>query len=134
MGCWPVVLVAGTIFGYLRISSGGPACQCGWYVPPMRPVSEAGLPGFASDSQVADRDVPPVLEEQPFASSEMDESMDTDLLPELSGETRVSSTLLDGLTADLLPARADSYRGVPSGQDVGDGSGVNPVGQCAVVG
>ena len=27
------------------------------------------------------------LEEQPFASSEMGESMDTDLMPELSGET-----------------------------------------------
>ena len=25
---------------------GGPACQCGWYVPPMWPVSEAGLSGF----------------------------------------------------------------------------------------
>ena len=74
--------------------------QCGQYQRPDCPVS-------ASDSQVEDRDVPQVLEEQPFASSEMGESMDTDLLPELSGETWVASTLLDGLTADLLPAGAD---------------------------
>ena len=26
------------------------------------------------------------------------------------------------------------YRGIPSGQDVGDGSGLGPVGQCAIVG
>ena len=74
-------------------------------------------PVSASDSQVADRDVPPVLEQQPFASSEMGESMDTDLLPELSGETRVSSTLLDGLTADILPARADLDLIMASHQD-----------------
>ena len=24
----------------------GPSLQCGWYVPPVRPVSKAGLPGF----------------------------------------------------------------------------------------
>ena len=38
---------------------------------------------------------PQALEEQPFAPSEMGESMDTDLLPKLSGETWVASTLLD---------------------------------------
>ena len=102
-----MVLVAGTVFSDLRVSSGGSAChadgmsrQCGQCQRPDCPVS-------ASDSQVADRDIPQVLEEQPFASSEMGESMDTDLLPELSGETWVASTLLDGLTADLLPAGAD---------------------------
>ena len=73
---------------------------------PMRMVCPANAASVRG-SQVADRDVPQVLEEQPFASSEMGESMDTDLLPELSGETLVASTLLDGLTADLLPAGAD---------------------------
>ena len=29
-----------------RPMEGIPACQCGWYVLPMRPVSEAGLSGF----------------------------------------------------------------------------------------
>ena len=70
-----------------------------------------------SDSQVADRDVPQVLEEQPFASSEMGESMDTDLLPELSGETWVASMLLDGLTTDLSPAGANLDLIVASRQD-----------------
>ena len=84
--------------------------QCGQCQRPDCPVS-------VSDSQVADRDVPLVLEEQPFASSEMGESMDTDLLPELSGETWVASTLLDGLTADLLPAGADLDLIVASRQD-----------------
>ena len=74
--------------------------QYGQYQRPDCPVS-------APDSQVEDRDVPQVLKEQPFVSSEMGESMDTDLLPELSGETWVASMLLDGLTADLLPAGAD---------------------------
>ena len=74
-------------------------------------------PVSVSDSQVADRDVPHVLEEQPFASSEMGESMDTDLLPELSGETWVASTLLDGLMADLFPAGADLDLIMASRQD-----------------
>ena len=66
---------------------------------------------------MTDRDVPQVLEEQRFASSEMGESMDTDLLPELSGETWVASTLLDGLKADLPPAGADLDLIVASRQD-----------------
>ena len=66
---------------------------------------------------MADRDSPQALEEQPFASSEMGETMDTDLLPELSGETWVASTLLDGLTADLLLAGADLDLIVASHQD-----------------
>ena len=88
----------------------GMSRQCGQCQRPDCPVS-------ASDSQVADRDVPQVLEEQPFTSSDMGESMDTDLLPELSGETWVASTLLDGLTADLLPAGADLDLIVASRQD-----------------
>ena len=66
---------------------------------------------------MAERDVPQALEEQPFASSEMGESMDTDLLPELSGKTWVASALLDGLTEDLLPAGADMDIIVASRQD-----------------
>ena len=49
-----------------------------------------------------------VLLDQPFASSEMGDSMDADLLPELSGETWVAATLLEGLTADLPPAGLDN--------------------------
>ena len=41
------------------------------------------------------------LVDQPFATSEMGDSMDADLLPELSGETWVASALLDELTGDL---------------------------------
>ena len=114
--------------GAQHAKADGMSRQCGQCQRPDCPVS-------ASDSLVADRDVPQVLEEQPFVSSEMGESMDTYLLPELSGEIWVAATLLDGLTADLPPAcRFGPYRGVPSGQDFGDGSGVDPVGQCAIVG
>ena len=66
---------------------------------------------------MTDRDVPQVLEEQRFASSEMGESMDTDLLPELPGETWVASTLLENLKADLLPVGADLDLIVASRQD-----------------
>ena len=65
----------------------------------MRPVPETGLV------------------DQPFASSEMGESMDADLLPELSGETWVESALLEELMADLLPAGADLDLIVTSRQD-----------------
>ena len=74
--------------------------QCGQCQRPDCPVS-------ATDSPVPDAEPEPGLVDQPFASSEMGESMDTDLLPELSGETWVATMLLEGLTADLLPAGAD---------------------------
>ena len=45
--------------------------------------------------------------DQPFASSEMGDSMDSDLLPELSGETWVASALLEELTVDLPTAGSD---------------------------
>ena len=96
--------------GAQHANADGISRQCGQCQRPDCPVS-------ASDSQVADRDVPQFLEEQPFASFEMGESMDTDLLPELSGETWVASTLLDGLTMDLLPAGADLDLIVASRQD-----------------
>ena len=84
--------------------------QCGQCQRPDCPVS-------SSDSSVADLNTLLVLVEQPFASSEMGESMDADLLPELSGETWVAATLLEGLRADLLPAGADLDLIVASHQD-----------------
>ena len=73
---------------------------------------------------------------EPFASSEMGESMDTDLLPELSakllGGVHVAGRTDGGLTSG--GCRFGIIVAVPSGQDAGDGSGVGPVGQCAIVG
>ena len=40
--------------------------------------------------------------DQPFAASEIGESMDADLLPELSGETWVASAFIEEFTANLL--------------------------------
>ena len=74
-------------------------------------------PVSSSDLQVAELDTSSVLLDQPFASSEMGDSMDADLLTELLGETWVAATLLDGLTADLLPAGSDIDLIVASRQD-----------------
>ena len=84
--------------------------QCGQCRRPDCPV-------YTSDSQVAELDASSVLLDQPFASSEMGDSMDADLLPELSGETWVAATLLEGLTADLPPADSDIDLVVASRQD-----------------
>ena len=89
----------------------GMSRQCGQCQRPDCPVS-------SSDSLVAELDTTSALLDQPFASSEMGESMDADLLPELSGETWVVATLLEGLTADLLPAGAGLDLIVASGQDM----------------
>ena len=62
-------------------------------------------------------DISSALLDQPFASSEMGDSMDADLLPELSGETWVAATLVEGLTADLPPAGLDIDLIVASRQD-----------------
>ena len=62
--------------------------QCGQCMRPDCPVS-------SPDSRVDDM----ALLDQPFASSEMGDSMDADLLPELSGETWVAATHLDDLPA-----------------------------------
>ena len=67
---------------------------------------------------MAELDASSVLLDQPFASSEMGDSMDADLLPELSGETWVAATLLEGLTADLPPAGSDIDLIAASRQDV----------------
>ena len=84
--------------------------QCGQCRRPDCPVS-------SSDSQVAELDASSVLLDQPFASSEMGDSMDADLLPELSGETWVAATLSEGRTADLPPAGSDIDLIVASRQD-----------------
>ena len=65
------------------------------------PVSAADLPTVEADTQS-------LLVDQPFATSEMGDSMDADLLPELSGETWVASALLDELTWDLPTAGVDN--------------------------
>ena len=68
--------------GAQHANADGMSRQCGQCRRPDCPVS-------ASDSRVAESDATSVLLDQPFASSEMDDSMDADLLPELSGETWV---------------------------------------------
>ena len=72
-----------------------------------------GCPVSSPDSRVDDVGSTSVLMDQPFASSEMDDSMDADLLLELSGETWVAATL----SADLPLAGADLDLIVASRQD-----------------
>ena len=66
--------------GAQHANADGMSRQCGQRRRPDCPVS-------SSNSQVAELDVSSVLLDQPFASSEMGDSMNADLLPELSGET-----------------------------------------------
>ena len=80
--------------GAQHANADGMSRQCGQCQRPDCSVS-------SSDSRVADVDATTLLLDQPFASSEMGDSMDADLLPELSGETWVAATLLERLTADL---------------------------------
>ena len=86
--------------GAQHANADGMSRQCGQCQQPDCPVS-------ATDSPVPDAEPDMELVDQPFASSEMGESMDADLLPELSGETWVASALLEEFTADFLPAGAD---------------------------
>ena len=83
--------------GSLHNNADGMSRQCGQCRLPDCPVSAIDLPIGETDTQS-------VLVDQPFATSEMGDSMDADLLPELSGETWVASALLDELTRDLQPA------------------------------
>ena len=80
--------------GSLHSNADGMSRQCGQCRRPDCPVSEA--------------ETQSLLVNQPFATSEMGDSMDSDLLPELSGETCVASALLDELTWDLPTAGADN--------------------------
>ena len=83
--------------GSLHNNADGMSRQCGQCRCPDCPVSAVDLPTGDTDTQS-------VLVDQPFATSEIGDSMDADLLPELSGETWVASALLDELTGDLQPA------------------------------
>ena len=83
--------------GSLHSNADGMSRQCDQCRRPDCPVSAADLPTIEADTQS-------LLVDQPFATSEMGDSMDADLLPELSGETWVASALLDELTWDLPPA------------------------------
>ena len=74
-------------------------------------VVSVGVPVSAADLPTVEADTRSILIDQPFATSEMGNSMDTDLLPELSGETWVASALLDELTWDLPTAAADNELG-----------------------
>ena len=86
--------------GSQHADADGMSRQCGQCRRPDCPVSAADLPATDVETQS-------VLMDQPFASSEMGDSMDADLLPELSGETWVASALLEELTADLPTAGSD---------------------------
>ena len=66
--------------GAQHANADGMSRQCDQCWRPDCPVS-------SSASQVADLDASSVHLDQPFASSEMGDSMDADLLPELLGET-----------------------------------------------
>ena len=86
--------------GSQHSNADGMSRQCGQCRRPDCPVSAADLPAIYADTQS-------VLIDQPFASSEMGDSMDSDLLPELSGETWVASALLEELTVDLPTSESD---------------------------
>ena len=72
----------------------------------------------SSDTRVLEVGSTTVLLDQPFASSEMGDSMDANLLPELSGETWVAAMLLEGLIADLPTVASNLDLIVASRQDV----------------
>ena len=86
--------------GSQHANADGMSRQCGQCRRPDCPVSVTDLPAADADTQL-------LLVDQPFASSEMGDLMDSDLLPELSGETWVASALLEELTVDLPTAGSD---------------------------
>ena len=86
--------------GSQHSNADGMSGQCGQCKQPDCLVSAADLPA-------ADADTQSLLVDQPFASSELGDSMGTDLLPELSGKTWVASALLEELTVDLPTAGSD---------------------------
>ena len=88
--------------GSLHSNADGMSRQCGQCRRPDCPVSAADLPAVEAETQS-------LLVDQPFASSEMGDSMDSDLLPKLSGETWVASALLEELTWDLPTVMVDCF-------------------------
>ena len=61
----------------------------------------------AADLTAVETETQSLLVDQPFATSEMGDSMDSDLLLELSGETWVASALMEELTWDIPTVGAD---------------------------
>ena len=96
--------------GAHHANADGMSRQCGQCQRPDCPVS-------ATDSPVPDANVEMEMVDQPFAASEVGESMDADLLPELSGETWVASALIAEITADLLPSGSNADLITASRQD-----------------
>ena len=86
--------------GAQHVNADGMSRQCGQCMRPGCPVS-------FPDSRVDDMDSTAALLDQPFASSEMGDSMDTDLLQKCSGETWVAATYMDELKAYLPPTGSD---------------------------
>ena len=97
--------------GAQHVNADGMSRQCGQCMRPGCPVS-------SPDSRVDDVDSTTALLDQPFASSEMGDSMDAHLLPELSGETWVAATYMDELKVDLPTTGSDLDLVVASRQDV----------------
>ena len=81
--------------GAQHANADGMSRQCGQCQRPDCPVS-------AIDSPTPENNKEMEMVDQPFAASEIGESIDADLLPELSGETWVASALTEEFTADLL--------------------------------
>ena len=81
--------------GSQHANADGMSRQCGQCQRPDCPVSATDSPDNNRETEMVD---------QPFAESEIGESMDADLLPELSGETWVASALIEEFTAELHPA------------------------------
>ena len=80
--------------GAQHANADGMSRQCGQCQRPDCPVS-------AKDSPTPENNEEMEMVDQPFAASEIGESMDADLLPELSGEIWVASALTEEFTADL---------------------------------
>ena len=110
--------------GSLHSNADGMSRQCGQCRRPDCPVSAADLPAVEAETQS-------LLVDQPFASLEMGDSMDSDLLPELSGETWVASALLEELIWDL--PKAGSGIGFTWGQNTPDGTVMGRSRECSAV-
>ena len=105
LACWYLLLGQFSVTfeyrpGSLHSNADGMSQQCGQCRRPDFPLSAADLPAVEAETQS-------LLVDQPFASSEMGDSMDSDLLPELSGETWVASALLEEFTWYLPTAGSD---------------------------
>ena len=80
--------------GAQHANADGMSRQCGQCQRPDCPVSAQDSPGPENNEEIE-------MVDQPFAASEIGESMDADLLPELYGKTWVASQLTEEFTADL---------------------------------